>query len=44
MAYLSALEDCLDCSGWVAAITNSETAKDGVAESFLSGSKVSTTS
>ena len=41
MAYLRALGDCLDCSGWVAAITNSETAKGSVAESFLSGSKFS---
>ena len=40
MAYLSALGDWLDCVGWVAAITNSETAKAGVAESFLSGSEV----
>ena len=44
MAYLSALEDCLDCSGWVAAITNSETAKGGSVEFFLSGFKVSKTS
>ena len=43
MEYLSALGDWLDCSGWVAAITNSEIAKGGVAESFLSGSKVSKT-
>ena len=41
MAYLSAMGDCLDCSGWVAAITNSKTAKGGVGESFLSGSTVS---
>ena len=40
-AYLSGLGDCLDCSGWVAAITNSEAAKGSVAESFLSGSKFS---
>ena len=40
MAYLSALGDLLDCSGWVAAITNSEIAKGGFAESLLSGSKV----
>ena len=43
MTYFSALGDWLDCSGWVAAITNSEIAKGGVAESFLSGSKVSQT-
>ena len=43
MAYLSALGDWLDCSGWMAAITNSEIAEGGVAESFLSGSKVSKT-
>ena len=43
MVYLRALGDCLDGSGWVAAITNSETAKGGVGESFLSGSKVSKT-
>ena len=43
MACLSALRDWLDCSGWVAAITNSDIAKGGVAESFLSGSKVSKT-
>ena len=41
MAYLSALGDWLDCSGCVAATTNSETAKGGVKESFLSGSRVS---
>ena len=40
MAYLSALRDWLNYSGSVAAITNSETAKGSVAESFLSGSKV----
>ena len=40
MAYLSALRDWLNYSGSVAAITNSETAKSSVAESFLSGSKV----
>ena len=40
MAYLSELGDWLDCVGWVAAIANSETAKGGVAESFLFGSKV----
>ena len=39
-ACLSALVDWLDCSGLVAAIKNSEIAKGGVAESFLSGSKV----
>ena len=43
MAYLSALGYWLDCSGWVAAITNSEIAKGGVVESFLSDSKVSKT-
>ena len=43
MACLSALRDWLDCSGWVAAITNSDIAKGGVAESFLSGSKLSKT-
>ena len=43
-AYLSGLGDCLDCSGWVAAITNSETAKGGSVEFFLSGFKVSKTS
>ena len=44
MAYLRALGDWLDCSGWVEAITNSEEiAKGGVAESFLSRSKVSKT-
>ena len=43
MAYLSALGDWLNCCGWVAAITNSEIAKGGVAESFLSSSKVSKT-
>ena len=41
MAYLSALRDWLNYSGSVAAITNSETAKGSVAESFLSGSKFS---
>ena len=40
MAYLSALRDWLNYSGSVAAITNSETAKGSVEESFLSGSKV----
>ena len=39
MTYLSALGDWLDCSGWVAAITNLEIAKGGVAEHLLSGSK-----
>ena len=43
ITYLRALGDWLDCSGWVEAITNSEIAKGGVAESFLSGSKVSKT-
>ena len=43
MAYLRALGDWLDWRGWVAAITNSETAKVGVAEYFFSGSKVSKT-
>ena len=43
MAYLSALGDWLDCSGWVAAITNSEIAHGGTAKSFLCGSKVSKT-
>ena len=32
MTYFSALGDWLDCSGWVAAITNSEIAKGGVRE------------
>ena len=40
MAYLSALGDLLDCSDWVAAITNSDIANGGFAESLLSGSKV----
>ena len=39
MTYLSALGDWLDCSGWVAAITNLEIAKGVVAEYLLSGSK-----
>ena len=43
MENLSAWGDWLDCSGWVEAITNSETAKGGVADSSLSGSKVSKT-
>ena len=43
MVYLSTLEDWLDCSDCVAAITTSEIAEGGVAESFLSGSKVSKT-
>ena len=43
MAYLSALGDWLDCSGCVAATTNSGTTKGGVKESFLSGSRVSKT-
>ena len=33
---LHALGDRLECSGWVAAITNLEFGKGGVAESFLS--------
>ena len=40
MTYLNALGDWLDCSGWVAAITDLEIAKGGVAEYLLSGSKV----
>ena len=43
MAYFSALGDWLDCSGWVAAVLNSEIAKGGFSESLLSGSKVSQT-
>ena len=43
MANLSALGDWLDCSAWMEAITNSETPKGSVADSSLSGSKVSKT-
>ena len=41
MAFLSALGDWLDESGWVKRLSNASVANSGIAESFLSGSKVS---
>ena len=35
ITYLSALGNWLDCSGWMAAITNLEIAKGDVAKSFF---------
>ena len=41
MSFLSALGDWLDASGWVTSLSNASIATTGVAESFLSGNKVS---
>ena len=43
MAFLSVLGDWLDGSGWVKLLSNGSIATPGVAESFLSGSKVTKT-
>ena len=41
MSFLSALGDWLDASDWVTSLSNASIATTGVAESFLSGNKVS---